>query len=180
MHFQCITVYSKISKIICECLPHFDCRICQNTIEINCIEDYFRPELFLPITPSEFCSLFKCGIVFLFKNILKKENFAQFKICPLLQCLYMIYWAVLLYSFNCFILYSEDEWSWSKIDVTLIWCYIFIWWHLIVTTILFFQMQNENPKSFIEKFSFILNQYLQALGGIVPIFNYMVRCWYMV
>ena len=47
---------------------------------------------------------------------------------------------------------------------------------LIVTTILFFQMQNENPKSFIEKFSFILNQYLQALGGIVPIFNYMVRC----
>lgn len=35
--------------------------------------------------------------------------------------------------------------------------------------------QSEDPKSFIEKFSFILNQYLQALGGIVPIFNYMNR-----
>ncbi|KAK3095183.1 hypothetical protein FSP39_011168 [Pinctada imbricata] len=36
-------------------------------------------------------------------------------------------------------------------------------------------MQVEEPKSFIEKFSFLLNQYLQALGGIVPIFNYMNR-----
>ena len=35
-------------------------------------------------------------------------------------------------------------------------------------------MQVEEPKSFIEKFGFLLNQYLQALGGIVPIFNYMV------
>lgn len=33
----------------------------------------------------------------------------------------------------------------------------------------------HNPNEFIEKFSFILNQYLQALGGIVPIFNYMNR-----
>lgn len=158
-------------------LPHMSKHYLKNKLYTR----LFSPRVvFAYYTFRIFLSLFKCGIVFLFKNILKKENFAQFKICPLLQCLYIIYWAVLLYSFNCFILYSEDEWSWSKIDVTLIWCYIFIWWHLIVTTILFFQMQNENPKSFIEKFSFILNQYLQALGGIVPIFNYMVRCWYMV
>ncbi|KAL4232145.1 CDK2-associated and cullin domain-containing protein 1 [Mactra antiquata] len=34
---------------------------------------------------------------------------------------------------------------------------------------------SQTPSLFIEKFSFILNQYIQALGGIVPIFNYMNR-----
>lgn len=33
----------------------------------------------------------------------------------------------------------------------------------------------RSPNLFIEKFSYILNQYIQALGGIVPIFNYMNR-----
>lgn len=56
---------------------------------------------------------------------------------------------------------------------------ICMWWvqNAMIINILgshLLQMQSEEPKSFIEKFSFILNQYLQALGGIVPIFNYMV------
>lgn len=33
----------------------------------------------------------------------------------------------------------------------------------------------QTPQMFIEKFSYFLNQYIQALGGIVPIFNYMNR-----
>lgn len=33
----------------------------------------------------------------------------------------------------------------------------------------------QQPKMFIEKFNEITNQYLQALSGIVPIFNYMNR-----
>ena len=37
-----------------------------------------------------------------------------------------------------------------------------------------FSFQVPSPNMFIEKFSYILNQYIQALGGIVPIFNYMV------
>ncbi|XP_033757779.1 CDK2-associated and cullin domain-containing protein 1-like [Pecten maximus] len=36
-------------------------------------------------------------------------------------------------------------------------------------------MHVENSKSFLEKFSFLVNQYILALGGIVPIFNYMNR-----
>merc|ERR1712226_170355 len=35
-------------------------------------------------------------------------------------------------------------------------------------------MPNQHH-DYIEKFNFALNQYLQALGGIVPIFNYMNR-----
>lgn len=34
---------------------------------------------------------------------------------------------------------------------------------------------SDDAKTYIEKFNFALNQYLQALGGIVPIFNYMNR-----
>jgi predicted glycosyltransferase len=37
------------------------------------------------------------------------------------------------------------------------------------------QIAADDPKTYIEKFNFALNQYLQALGGIVPIFNYMNR-----
>ncbi|KAL5021893.1 hypothetical protein ScPMuIL_001048 [Solemya velum] len=37
------------------------------------------------------------------------------------------------------------------------------------------QKSGEDPKSFIDSFSYIMTQYLQALGGIVPIFNYMNR-----
>lgn len=124
MHFQCITVYSKISKMIFECLPHFDCRIYKAQMS-KCYWSKLYTRLFSPwvifayYTFRIFLSFFKRGTVFLFKNILKKENFAQFKICPLLKCLYMLFWSsCLLYSLNCFILYSEDEWSWRKIDVT--------------------------------------------------------------
>ena len=34
--------------------------------------------------------------------------------------------------------------------------------------------QVQEPFSYIERFNFAMNQYLQALSGIVPIFNYMV------
>lgn len=37
---------------------------------------------------------------------------------------------------------------------------------------LFFK--KTDVKSYVEKFAFAMNQYLQALSGIVPIFNYMV------
>ncbi|KAK3601412.1 hypothetical protein CHS0354_037745 [Potamilus streckersoni] len=37
------------------------------------------------------------------------------------------------------------------------------------------EQSMQTPASFIHKFSFLMNQYLQALGGIVPIFNYMNR-----
>lgn len=38
--------------------------------------------------------------------------------------------------------------------------------------VLFFK--KTDVKSYVEKFAFAMNQYLQALSGIVPIFNYMV------
>jgi len=37
------------------------------------------------------------------------------------------------------------------------------------------EIAAEDAKTYIEKFNYALNQYLQALGGIVPIFNYMNR-----
>lgn len=37
------------------------------------------------------------------------------------------------------------------------------------------QSCTESSNQFIEKFAFVVNQYMQALGGIVPIFNYMNR-----
>lgn len=37
------------------------------------------------------------------------------------------------------------------------------------------QSCTESSTQFIEKFSFVINQYMQALTGIVPIFNYMNR-----
>ena len=37
-----------------------------------------------------------------------------------------------------------------------------------------FLLQTESSTQFIEKFAFVINQYVQALAGIVPIFNYMV------
>merc|ERR1719370_1859086 len=37
------------------------------------------------------------------------------------------------------------------------------------------EIADDDAKTYIEKFNFALNQYLQALGGIVPIFNYMNR-----
>jgi len=42
-------------------------------------------------------------------------------------------------------------------------------------TITFYVLQVSSPGVFVEKFSYILNQYLNALRGIVPIFNYMVN-----
>ncbi|KAK2143768.1 hypothetical protein LSH36_814g01054 [Paralvinella palmiformis] len=36
-----------------------------------------------------------------------------------------------------------------------------------------FELQIQDTSLYIEKFNFALDQYLQALGGIVPIFNYM-------
>lgn len=33
----------------------------------------------------------------------------------------------------------------------------------------------DSSNQFIEKFAYVINQYMQALGGIVPIFNYMNR-----
>lgn len=44
--------------------------------------------------------------------------------------------------------------------------------HLIQRTA---EIADNNAKNYIEKFNVVLNQYLQALGGIVPIFNYMNR-----
>ena len=55
---------------------------CQNAIEVNCIQDYFRLELFLPITPSEFFCLFLnvelcfCSKTFLKMRILLSLKFA--------------------------------------------------------------------------------------------------------
>ena len=43
---------------------------------------------------------------------------------------------------------------------------------------LLFQTGLHNE--FIEKFSFVTNQYMQALGGIVPIFNYMVSLEHLI
>jgi len=37
------------------------------------------------------------------------------------------------------------------------------------------ELQSHDPSVYIERFNFALNQYLQALAGIVPIFNYMNR-----
>jgi len=37
------------------------------------------------------------------------------------------------------------------------------------------ELQVQEPFAYVEKFNFAMNQYLQALGGIVPIFNYMNR-----
>jgi len=37
------------------------------------------------------------------------------------------------------------------------------------------EIAADDAKTYIEKFNYALNQYLQALGGIVPIFNYMNR-----
>lgn len=37
------------------------------------------------------------------------------------------------------------------------------------------QSCTESSTQFIEKFAFVINQYVQALAGIVPIFNYMNR-----
>jgi len=37
------------------------------------------------------------------------------------------------------------------------------------------EIADQEAKNYIEKFNAALNQYLQALGGIVPIFNYMNR-----
>jgi len=37
------------------------------------------------------------------------------------------------------------------------------------------QIADVDAKAYIEKFNAALNQYMQALGGIVPIFNYMNR-----
>lgn len=37
------------------------------------------------------------------------------------------------------------------------------------------EIAAEDAKTYIEKFNYALDQYLQALGGIVPIFNYMNR-----
>jgi len=34
--------------------------------------------------------------------------------------------------------------------------------------------QTPDSQTYIENFHFALSQYLQALSGIVPIFNYMV------
>ena len=39
----------------------------------------------------------------------------------------------------------------------------------------FLQKITENSKSFLDKLIFNINQYMQAVGGIAPIFNYMVR-----
>lgn len=39
----------------------------------------------------------------------------------------------------------------------------------------YFPFQVQEPFQYVERFNFAMNQYLQALGGIVPIFNYMVR-----
>ena len=38
------------------------------------------------------------------------------------------------------------------------------------------EIADADAKTYIEKFNVVLNQYMQALGGIVPIFNYMNRC----
>lgn len=35
--------------------------------------------------------------------------------------------------------------------------------------------QVDDAKEFVECFSYLMHQYLQALSGIVPIFNYLVR-----
>ena len=40
--------------------------------------------------------------------------------------------------------------------------------------IFLFFLQEPEPFQYLEKFNFAMKQYLQALGGIVPIFNYMV------
>ena len=40
--------------------------------------------------------------------------------------------------------------------------------------------QTGLHNEFIEKFSFVTNQYMQALGGIVPIFNYMVSLQHLI
>ena len=45
---------------------------------------------------------------------------------------------------------------------------------VIVTLTYCCLFQVDSSNQFIEKFAFIVNQYMQALGGIVPIFNYMV------
>jgi len=37
------------------------------------------------------------------------------------------------------------------------------------------EIADADAKTYIEKFNVVLNQYMQALGGIVPIFNYMNR-----
>ena len=52
---------------------------------------------------------------------------------------------------------------------------------IVLNLFFFFFLQVESSNQFIEKFAFIVNQYMQALGGIVPIFNYMVRlCLYTI
>lgn len=51
--------------------------------------------------------------------------------------------------------------------------------HYSMVIIWKFNLQVNDAKEFVECFSYLMHQYLQALGGIVPIFNYLVSSIYL-